>query len=185
MLRYFASLDEYRYRLYAGLRKVDKLSIFPAVYNNHIDLAKSKLLTISYEKPDSIHYIDRLPAQIRDRKGYIYFFRYKQKKDDITWRIAYAGLVPEKAVDFEWNADKQGDVSQRRYAYNYSGRSGTEYEVTTMGNSRLKDYEPVKKQLEKQLKRLLYSLRRSGADFYSEYEEESDMMDEVMVEPVN
>lgn len=175
MLAYFAGLDDYRYRLYAGLRQLQKLSLFPAKHNNHIDLAKSRLLlSASYEKPDSVYYIDRLPAQIKDRKGYAYFFRYKQKKDDITWRIGVVGLLPENPAEFEWPDQKSKVYQPRRYSYSYFGyddNSG-DYNITGMGYAKLKDYEPVDKQLEKQLKKILYGLKKSGREFYSEYEDE-------------
>ena len=87
MLTYFASLDEYRYDLYNGLKKIKQLDKFPARYNNHIELGRSKLISAasSYSKPDSVVYLSRLQAKVKGKKGYVYFFKYKKKKDDQTF----------------------------------------------------------------------------------------------------
>ena len=121
MINYFAGMDNYRYELYTDLKTIGKGAKFPGQYNNHIDLAKSKLLSEkAYDKPDSIVYIDRLPAEVKNKKGYVYFFRYKTKKDDANWKIAMAGLIPEDAGQFEFEKEeiKTGEYS---FAYhNYS-----------------------------------------------------------------
>ena len=103
---YFASQDNYRYKLYCDLVETGMEQKFPSAYNNHIDLAKSKLLDKkSYDKPDSVVYLDRLHTQAKNKKGFIYFFKYKNKKDDASWKIASVGLVPEDAKQFEFEKD--------------------------------------------------------------------------------
>src|SRR5258705_12247968 len=92
--KYFAGLENYRYQLYKDLKKLKKADKFPAQYNNHLDLGKSKLMEEkTYDKPDSILYIDRLPAQIKGKKGFVYFYKYKTKKDDMSRKLDSVGLV--------------------------------------------------------------------------------------------
>ena len=107
LTRYFAGLDEFRYELYADLKELGKEDKFPAIYNNHLDLGRSCLLDRSaYSKPDTIAYIDRLPAEVKGKKGFVYFYKYKSKKDDITWKLATVGLVPEDPAKFEFDQAK-------------------------------------------------------------------------------
>ena len=163
LLTWFAAKEEYRYDLYTDLNDIDKLNLFPEKYNNHLDLAKSKILGFkSYDKPDSIVYLDRLPATQKSNKGFVYFFKYKQKKDDDIWKIATVGLVPEDPKKFEF--EENDDSRQNAKFYNYD--DGTDSDFTALTDAKLKDDEPIADQLNTVLKRLLYSSHRSAKEFY-------------------
>jgi len=163
--KYFAALDGYRYQLYEDLRDIDKGEKFPAKYNNHLDLGKSKLLEEkSYNKPDSVVYIDRLPAGMKNRKGFVYFFKYKTKKDDVDWKLATVGLVPEDPKVFEFENPDQPDFSD--YYPSHKRGNYYKYDLTGFSETKLKDDEPVADQLKKMLKRMLYSKRKSAREFY-------------------
>ena len=177
LINYFAGMDNYRYELYTDLKTIGKGAKFPGQYNNHIDLAKSKLLSEkAYDKPDSIVYIDRLPAEVKNKKGYVYFFRYKTKKDDANWKIAMAGLIPEDAGQFEFEKEeiKTGEYSfayhnySNLYSHNFSGFTDT----------KIKEEEPVMDQVNKELKRALYSRRNSAKEFYDK--SSTDYVDAVI-----
>lgn len=177
LINYFAGMDDYRYELYSDLRAIEKGAKFPGQYNNHIDLAKSKLLAEkAYDRPDSIIYIDRLPAEVKNKKGYVYFFRYRTKKDDASWKIAMAGLIPEDAAQFEFEKEetKTGEYSfaynnySNLYSHNFSGFSDT----------KIKEEDPVMDQLKKELKRALYSRRNSAKEFYDK--SSTDYVDAVI-----
>jgi hypothetical protein len=160
MLNYFAAQDDYRYELYADLKqnKLDKL--FPATFNNPVQLAKSKLFDLSndYRKPDSLVYLDKMAVELTGRKGFVYFFKYKGKKDDNTWKLASVGMVPDDPKKFEFD-EKPVNYWQRRQ-YNFTEFSGTKIDSDT----------PVKEQLKKALKKMLYSRRNSAAQFYKDEE---------------
>jgi hypothetical protein len=161
---YFAGLEEYRYELYKDLKEIKKADKFPARYNNHLDLGKSKLMEEkSYDKPDSLLYIDRLPAELKGKKGFVYFYKYKTKKDDLAWKLATVGLVPQdpKAFEFE-NMVKPGfdDYASFRMG-NYNN-----IDFTSFSDTKIKDDEPLAEQLTKTLKKLLYSKNKSGKEFY-------------------
>jgi hypothetical protein len=167
LANFFGSNDEYRYSLYKDLRKLKKLGKFPARYNNHLDLAKSKLLKEKlYEKPDSVLYIDRLPAEIGGKKGFVYFYKYKNKKDDLTWKLASVGLVPQDPKAFEFDNKEKSEYNP--YYSSYSYRSGQQYklDLTSFSDTKIKDDEPIKHQLVVALKKLLYSKRASATEFY-------------------
>ncbi len=168
LLTYFAGLDDYRYELYADLKRLKKSNKFPPVYNNHLDLGRSALLDKKdYEKPDSVVYIDRLKASYKGKKGYVYFFRYKEKKDDLTWKLASVGLVPENPADFEF-ADT-AKVNLPAYVYNlFNFDKYNSFDFTAFTETKIREDEPLQRQLSLALKKMLYSRRNSGKEFYDE-----------------
>lgn len=180
MLNYFAGVDEYRYELYEDLSDMDKLSRFPAKANQQQLLAHSKLLGEGrYGKPDSLLFVDKLKAEVKGREGWIYFFKYKTRKDDAGWKIATAGLVPMDSTKFEWKEDDEADPSADEEGYAYKDK----YDFTSFSNIRIKEDEPILSQLQKELKRMLYSKRKSAKEFYdrsgtTDYEEVSITVDE-------
>jgi uncharacterized protein YbaP (TraB family) len=183
LLKFFAASDDYRYELYSDLKKVKKQSLFPAQYNNHVDLGKSKLVDEKvYGKPDSLLYIDRLPAEIKGKKGYVYFFRYKNKKDDATWKLATVGLIPEdpKRFEFEINGripDEDSYMDENNVLHHV-------YDFTEFGDARIREEQNLPEQLRKELKKMLYSRRKSAQEFYDkDYSEGRDTAgEEVYVE---
>lgn len=160
MFRYFAAMEDYRFELFADLKEKNMLNRFPEKYNNHIDLAKSELMYVTnYSKPDTIVYLDRLPVQEGERKGFVYFFKYKQKKDDNNWKLASVGMVPEDPKKFMFEK-KETPFNVNRYDF------------TEAKETKLDDEIPVKEQLKKALKRMQYSKRNSAAEFYRDEEKE-------------
>jgi hypothetical protein len=157
LLNYFASLDDYRYNLYAELKELNKIKLFPAKWNDPVHLGKSKLLNSGrYNRPDTIQFLEKRLLQYEQRKGYIYIFKYKEKKDDVSWKLATAGLVPEGAA-FEFEREKKKD----KY-------TGDDYDFTQFSETKIEEEEPLKEQLDKIIKRLVNSKRKSAAQFYTE-----------------
>lgn len=165
LLSSFAARDDYRYTLYTTLKELDKEDKFPQQFNNHLALGKSKLMTTSsYEKPDTLVYIDRLPAEIKDKKGYIYFYKYKSKKDDVGWKLATVGLVPEDPAQFEF--EDAETMSYPSYTFDSFYPSYLR-DVTSFTGTRIDEEKPLADQLRKEVKKILYSTRKSGKGFYS------------------
>ena len=163
--KYFASLEKYRYQLYEDLRDMGKEDKFPAQYNNHLDLGKSKLMEEkSYDKPDSVIYLDRLTAEVKNQKGFVYFFKYKTKKDDIEWKLATVGLVPHDPKTFDFN--HSGKPGFADYYSSFKRGDYYAYDFTSFSDIKVKDDEPLADQLKKTLKKLLYSKRKSAREFY-------------------
>jgi len=36
-------------------------------------------------------YLARLKAEYKNKKGFVYFYKYKTKKDDMAWKLASVG----------------------------------------------------------------------------------------------
>ena len=168
LLRYFAGTDEYRYELYNDLKEIEQLQKFPASYNNHLDLAKSKLLVLkSYSRPDSLVFEGRIFTEYKGNKGYIYFFRYKQKKDDANWRLATVGLVPRDPEQFEFVEKNKINNPVPRLNRSEYGFDQT-VDFTGFTETRFEEEDPPENQLQNLLKKLLYSKRKSSREFYDE-----------------
>ncbi len=167
LLKYFGSLDEYRHELYVDLRRMKKPALFPSVYNNHKDLGRSALLeSASYERPDSIIFLERLPAEYRGKKGYVYFYKVKAKKDDLTWKIGMAGMVPEDPNKFSFSDEEplyrfRPDPYYSNYTYEMSSFTG-------FTDTRFREEEDMMTQLRKLLKKALYARRKSAQEFYTD-----------------
>jgi hypothetical protein len=165
---YFAAMEDYRYQLYTDLKDIDRQDIFPGNYNNHLALAKSKLLDVKpFGKPDSLVYLDRLPATQKINKGFVYFFKYKQKKDDDFWKIAAVGLVPGDPKRFDFD-DTETDEKKLSGHNDYA--EDDNIDLTELSDTKLKDEEAVTDQLNAALKRLLYSTHKSAKEFYDNKE---------------
>lgn len=182
MLMYFAKLDDFRYELFTDMRTLKMLDKFPAQYKNQQDLSKSKLFSSSYySKPDSLVFIDSLPASLKDRKGFVFFYKYKTKKDDLSWKLATAGLLSPDSIPFNYDDDEDydDDDDEIGYASIMSGwnfnRDDNKIVFTEFTDEKIKEDVPVKEQIEKQLKKILYSKRKSARMFYNEGPDYSDM----------
>jgi hypothetical protein len=143
----YAKLDEYRSELYVDLETNKMTDKFPKQYRNQLDISRSlivKTLT-NYDKIDTLIFLDKLPVAYEQKKGYVYFFKYKRMRDDITWQVATAGMQPEKADAIDVKNDDFTSVEEDR---------------------KLETDKPVKEQLQKMLKEMLYARRSSASVFY-------------------
>lgn len=171
LVTYFASLDDYRYELYTDLKEMKKLDKFPVLYFNHLDLGRSSLIEKkSSDKPDSLLYLDRLKTEVRGKKGYVYFYKYKTKKDDISWKLAMVGLVPEDPKKFEFDTEKMNTALSPDFSL-FDQDQNARYNLTRFTDTKVDNDEPLRLQLNKELKKIIYSLHKSGKEFY---EDDSD-----------
>jgi hypothetical protein len=152
----FAAMDEFRYELYTDLKKMNKAVLFPDKFKTQIEIARSRLFSLQkYSKPDTLVFLEKLPLHYKERNGNLYFFKYKEKKTDNNWKLATAGLFPQDST---------------QVAFSTLGRSKAEeddFDFTELTNSKLTAESPEKEQLEKLRKKILYSRRKSAAQFYT------------------
>jgi len=151
VLRQLSALDKYQYELYNDLRKFGKRDAYKNF--NTTKLAKSRLISSAgtYNVIDSIQFLDKLPMTYKGKKGYVYFFKYKQRKDDNNWKLASSGLMP---LNLETGATAiDNNIREENF---------TQFSATKLNSE-----EPVKQQLEKALKQLLYAKRQSAKQFYT------------------
>ncbi len=154
LINTYAADDEYRVELYRKLKTAKLLHKFTARYNNQFDLVKSALIsTSSYEKYDTLALLAKIPLGYKNKKGLIYFFKYKNRKTDKKWKIISYGLQPENVKEF---ADD-----------NYDFVTGSTYNYERGDDDRLDETKPVKEQLQKILKTILYKMHSSAAQFYN------------------
>ncbi|MGZ3911532.1 MAG: TraB/GumN family protein [Flavisolibacter sp.] len=153
LLAFFARQDAFRYNLYRDLKSINELSLFPSSYKNQVDLARSRLMNLnSYPTPDSLSFLGQLPLQYGDWRGKVYFFKYKDKKEERNWKIAMAGLLPSSSGEMEFNGTD----------------AAAETDLTDLTETKLIEGSPLGAQLQKVLKRKLYSKRKSGLQFYDD-----------------
>jgi hypothetical protein len=182
MLLYFAKLDDFRYELFTDMRALKMLDKFPAEYKNQQELSKSKLLSSSYYgKPDSLVFIDSLPASLKNRKGFVFFYKYKAKKDDLSWKLATAGLMSQdnNLFNYDDDEDDEDDEDDTDYTTGMPGfnlsRDNNKIVFTEFTDEKIKEDVSVKEQMERQLRRILNSKRKSAKMFYKEGPDYSDM----------
>jgi hypothetical protein len=106
-------------------------------------MARSFLaISKDYSTLDSIVFIRKEPASYLDKKGMVYYFKYRVKKED-DWKIGISGLQPldEKSIS-------------------------TDDKITVMTEKKIKPEEPLDEQLQSQLKKRLFTFYKSGRNFY-------------------
>ncbi|HYJ37479.1 MAG TPA: TraB/GumN family protein, partial [Chitinophagaceae bacterium] len=142
----FASLDEYRSDLYRDLQKMKKIEKFPAAFKKQELVARSLLINSSgfYGKLDTLVFVDKLPLTYKNKKGFVYFFKYKKMMDDMSWELASVGMQPEDITQVDVVNDDFTELEKRK----------------------LENDQPIREQLEKVLKELLYQKRASAYGFY-------------------
>ena len=178
MLSYYAGMDDYRYQLFTDLKEMDMLEKFPSKFKDLMLFAKAKLHDAgSYSNnSDTLVYLEKFKVDYKYNKGWLYFFKYKQKKDDTKWKIAITGLMPD-SIDSFFVKRKQPNLSGRKYEFSKSSFdlsemiSGNDYHYTSFTkytDEVITDEESLEKQLQQQFKEILYSLHKSATEFYSE-----------------
>lgn len=95
------------------------------------------------KKMDSVELIKKEPVIWKGKKGYVYFFRYRNTKED-KWKIALSGMQPE-----------DGSIS---YQNSFTDLTGV----------KIKEDQPLAEQLAKQLKKMMYSKSNGTRHFFTE-----------------
>jgi hypothetical protein len=83
----------------------------------------------------------------------VYFFKYRQNKEDNSWKLATVGLLPSNPQEY-------------RFQKKLSRKEEFDYNFTEITKTKIDEEEPLKEQLEKALKKKVFSKRKSGAQFY-------------------
>jgi hypothetical protein len=95
------------------------------------------------EKPDTLVYLEKLPVVYKNKKGFVHFYKYKAARDDTYWQLACMGLQPEN----------ENEIDEKNRDFRESDR-------------KIDAAKPLKEQMEKLLKELLYAKRESASEFY-------------------
>lgn len=171
VLKQFMDMDEYRYTVFRDLRDMHKLALFPERLMTPGEMGLSALYDEEgySDKPDSIIFLDSLRASVKGKEGWVWFYKYKSKKDDLNWRIATTGLFSPDPHEFIYEDQKSlNEVVYRYYDHDRNELPG--FNMNELTGTLLKTDEPVRAQLEKMLKKMQYSRHRSAKEFYDEDE---------------
>ena len=156
MWQFFASLDDYRYDLYSDLKRLNKLSLFPAAQKNQLAIAKSQLLSEqTYNKPDTLVFLEAVPMRYQEKEGQVLVFKYKDNRTDNSWKLATVGLLPKDEMRYEFDGDEKEEKDDLVYSF------------TELSSTKLSPETPEKEQIRKLIKRLQYGKRKSAAQFYT------------------
>jgi hypothetical protein len=93
------------------------------------------------EKLDSISFIKKQLIETDKGKGYVYFYKYRENKDD-KWRIAISGLQPVDSISY-------------KNIY------------TSLTGEKIKEDIPLDAQLAFELKKLIFEKREGSEKFFS------------------
>jgi uncharacterized protein YbaP (TraB family) len=143
LLLAIAAKDQYRAKLLAMLEKQKQKGLFPAKYNKQEFIAKSLLLNDkNYKEFADIQLVLKKLVQVKDKKGFVYLFRYKIKNDD-DWKMGISGLQPLDSKDVSSNKD-----------------------LVKLTEKKIKSNEAEANQFDEQLKQLLFAKHKSGRRFF-------------------
>jgi hypothetical protein len=172
VLSFFASLDEFRYELFSDMKEYKALHKFPVSDKKQQDIARSKLYSSANDKPDSLVFIDSLPVTLKDSKGFVFFYKYKTKKDDSFWKLATVSLLSKDGNLFNYDNDEKDGSS---YYISDLFKSDDDDGEAQFTDEKIKEETSIKEQMEKQVKKIIYSKRKSAAMFYNEESDYSDI----------
>ena len=138
-----AAKDRTRGLLFTKLEKAKRLDRFPAKYKTQVEIARSYLLADkNYAKIDSVVFVSKQATAYNQKKGNVYFFKYRVKKED-DWKMGISGLQPENVKEVSSN-DK----------------------LCFMTDKKIKEGKSQNDQFQEQLKKILFSTHKSAKNFY-------------------
>lgn len=138
-----AEQQKYLGVFYDALQTAGSIGLLADKYKDQLQVAQSMLLhSSSYEKFDSIVFLQKDTVLYKQKAGVTYAFKYRFKKTD-EWKIGISGLQPLDAKAIS-NSN----------------------EFTLLTSKNLKVNEPIDTQVQVQLKKLQYGLRKAARYFY-------------------
>jgi uncharacterized protein YbaP (TraB family) len=146
IIRSLAAADQYRSDLYRQLMSIDHADRFPKQYLNQLDMSRSVLAAGKGNTGlADIQYVAKQKFQFKQSKGFVYFYKYKSGRDD-DWQIGISGIQPSDPAAVS-----------------------TSSEFVSLTGKKLKPNIPVNTQFDDQLRKLMFSKRKSAASFYLEH----------------
>jgi hypothetical protein len=143
ILTALAANDRTRGLLFEKMERINRLDKFPLQYKTQLAMARSFLVADkNYASLDSIVFVAKQTTVYDKKRGTVYFFKYRVKKQD-DWKIAISGLQPENIKEVNSN-DK----------------------LSFMTDKKIKEDTPVMEQFQEQLKKILFNFHKSARNFF-------------------
>jgi uncharacterized protein YbaP (TraB family) len=146
ILNNLATSDTYRSQLYTALLSINHINRFPKRYANQTDIARS-LLAANHGTAGlaEVQFVSKRKMQFKQQKGFVYFFKYRPNRDD-DWQMGISGIQPADPNDVNTSTD-----------------------FVSLTGKKLKTGLPVNTQFDDQLRKLMFSKRKSAAAFYQDH----------------
>lgn len=143
LFNWFAASDKYRFSCYKQLEKINRLDKFPLKWKNQADMARAAIVArLGSDKTDSLAAAGRQLVSLKNRKGYVYFFKYRNTPEG-SWQMALSGIQPEDGLAVS-----------------------SDNSFTRLTDKKIVADQPEAEQFSKQLKRLLLQDRPSAREFF-------------------
>jgi uncharacterized protein YbaP (TraB family) len=142
-----ATGDATRSALYQGFSDIGVLDRFPKKYKTQEAIARS-LLVASHGTEDlaAVELVNKQPAQFKQTRGSVFFFKYKINKED-AWQLGLSGIQPVNGKDISTDAS-----------------------LVVLTGKKLHDDIPELQQFQEQWHKLLLSRRKSAIAFFQDNE---------------
>ena len=103
-----------------------------------------------YDKMDSVVFLQKKYTTIKNKSGYLYFFKYRIKRTD-DWKIGISGLQPVNKNELSSNN-----------------------ELALLTDKKINSHDPLEEQLNTEFKKIVFSFYNSAKNFYNSANEFSD-----------
>lgn len=144
MTSFFAKDIETRSTLYNNLYDDSLVQNFPKAFATPTLIADSRLRKTLEQKPDSFVLVGKRPATLQGKKGEVFVYKYRNKKENSLWRWAVIGMVPTDTLITN-RADLQLDIADAGF---------------------LKTGKPEKEEVDRLVKEALNGTRPCAESFY-------------------
>jgi len=147
LFQVFATSDEYRAELYDDLKKLKLLDKFPSQYKTQASYTRSvvyNLIAGEENVVDSLVFLAKLAATYENKTGFVYFYKYRARKDDNFWQVLSTGFQPLNEQDIDTESS----------------------DFTSTSHRKLTADKPEREQLQRILNELINTQHESAAEFY-------------------
>lgn len=176
LMAYFAQEEDFSYRLFIFLKNINKTDLFPKKNLSQEKMARSLLvLNQTNGKPDSLVFLKKYWLESRFDTGYIYFYKYKSKKDDAGWKLASVGLMAKDTTEFDMEPDRSKGFYfspqssfYRKYIYNNASARYYESDYTDLWDTRLGEDKTLDELIQDRIKRIYYSQHRNSTQYFQD-----------------
>ncbi|MEJ7627160.1 MAG: TraB/GumN family protein [Ferruginibacter sp.] len=145
LLYALAANEKTRSNFYKGLLPEQRVYMFPGAFKNQLSITRSYIiLENEYDKMDSLVFLSKIQTSFKGNEGYVYFYKYRIFAES-DWKIAMTGLQP---LD--------------------ENKISTDPIISVLTEYKINETEPLTEQLNKQLKKAIIPLYKSGRNFYSD-----------------